>query len=372
MTDLKHEMIQKGKVLVYRVFDVGDEIDLNKTTSILNNSSSPLRFKLKKDSRAMIIKDAPVHVSLGGWQYNIFDEIYDVEIIARIWQFGVVSIIFNVNLPANIQWSRLQTLSTFFDSDTNLHKIAEEKTNILCSQIFAAIKNPTSSTIFEDYVVYFIEKADGLAEDATRVFNHVDVYSLLLAERKENLSDGIKKIINDGIFQYERSDLAVIDWNSALLIEPSGSFDVADTIEFALCQLLEMRYYDDILDERLKSLYNSLDEKKRPGIFSNRFSKISEEAAQKYLEISELVESAENSLKVVGDFYLANIFRAASNRFRFKDWQSSVDNKLNNLAEVSKLLHSEVNEKRALILESIIVILIALEMIPLIIDLKIF
>jgi hypothetical protein len=137
--------------------------------------------------------------------------------------------------------------------------------------------------------------------------------------------------------------------------------DIPDVIEFSLCQLLEMRYYDDLLDEKLTYLYSAL-EKKHFSIFQNHYSALSREAAQIYLEISDTVESVENSMKVVGDFYLAKIFRAASQRLRFTDWRDSVDQKLENLAQVSRLFVNESNEKRNQLLEVIIIVLIAMEL----------
>ena len=202
--------------------------------------------------------------------------------------------------------------------------------------------------------------------NANEIFSKVNVHALILNEIREKnfLSDQIKKTINESMFQYTINDLAVIDWNSAFVIEPNGSMDVPDVIEFALCQLLEMRYYDDVLDEKLASLYNSVDTKKK-GILNTLYASLAEEAGQKYLEISELIENVENSMKVVGDFYLATIFRATLKRFRFGDWQISVDNKLNNLVEVSKLLHGEVHEKRGIVLELTVIFLIMIECIPL-------
>jgi hypothetical protein len=126
-----------------------------------------------------------------------------------------------------------------------------------------------------------------------------------------------------------------------------------------------MRYYDDLLDEKLNNLYNNVVGGKK-GIFSKQYAKFAEEAGQIYIEISEIVENVENSFKVVGDFYLAQIFRASSKRFRFDDWVRSINEKLGNLAEVSKLLHSEVNESRNQIMEITIIALIAVEVVPLI------
>ncbi|MEN0058902.1 MAG: hypothetical protein AAGB31_08710, partial [Bdellovibrio sp.] len=102
---------------------------------------------------------------------------------------------------------------------------------------------------------------------------------------------------------------------------------------------------------------NSIDQK--------YYSRLSKEAAQLYLDISDTIESVDNSMKVVGDFYLAKIFRAASMRLRFKDWKDSVDKKLENMAQISKLFVNEANEKRNQLLEVIIIILIALEVVPL-------
>jgi hypothetical protein len=243
--------------------------------------------------------------------------------------------------------------------------VAHIKAKEFQKDITTAISIPTEWTMNEDYVIYFIQEFEGPKFPAAQIIEKVDVPALILAETKEFLSDSMKKNIIDNRFQYSRDDLVVVDWNSALVIEPGGSMDVPLVIEFALNQLLEMRFYDDLLDQRLNTLYNEVVGKKR-GLFSNKYSQLAEEAGQIYLEISEIVENVENSFKTVGDFYLATIFRASSQRFRFDDWQRSIDDKLGNLAEVSKLLHSEVNESRNQMMEIIVILLIGIEVVPLI------
>jgi uncharacterized Rmd1/YagE family protein len=138
-------------------------------------------------------------------------------------------------------------------------------------------------------------------------------------------------------------------------------------IEFALNQVLEMRYYDDLLDKKLSEIYSAI-ELKDMSIFSGKYNQLALEAGQKYIEIAEIVESVENSLKVIGDLYHSVIFRTASSKFRFSDWQSSIDNKLENLAEISKLLLDKINHRRSHILEIIVIILISLELIPFLIQ----
>ncbi len=80
-------------------------------------------------------------------------------------------------------------------------------------------------------------------------------------------------------------------------------------------------------------------------------------------ESSEIVERIENSLKIIGDFYYAKIYRAAAERFRMNDWKKSVDQKLSNLVEISMLFMNQNNEKKSHLLELIIIFLILIEVV---------
>ncbi|MBY0415613.1 MAG: hypothetical protein K2Q18_15675, partial [Bdellovibrionales bacterium] len=199
--------------------------------------------------------------------------------------------------------------------------------------------------------------------DASAILNEEDIAALILNEEKDQLAHQTSERIYSSKLQYYKNDLAIIDWNSALIIEPTGSLDIPDVIEFALNQLLEMRYYDDLLDKKLKDIYSAV-ELKEMNIFSSRYTDLALEAGQKYIEIAEIVESVENSLKVIGDLYHSTVFRTASNKFRFSDWQRSIDNKLDNMAELCKLLLDNITSKRSHIMELIIIVLISIELIP--------
>lgn len=362
-------VINKGKILVYRVFDIGSEIDLEKVIKLLEEKQGASRIKLDRNYKmSLVISHAPLTIHLGQMEVNFMNGVRIVELEARIWHFGGVSFAFHIPILEGTSWNQLLTMGQWLEKDKELDYIARAKAKELQETIKSAIPVLNDWSVNEDYITYYLQDVQGLEEGAIKLIEKVDVASLILAEPENNLSLQMRKMISDYANSYLKNDLSIIDWNSALLIEPSGSMDVPIVIEFALCQLLEMRYYDDLLDEKLNTLYNSVAQKKS-GILSNKYSKTAEDAGQIYLEIAEIVESVENSLKVVGDFYLANIFRAASSRFRFKDWERSINEKLSNLAEVSKLLHDQVAESRNQMMELIIIALIAVEVIPLIKDL---
>lgn len=351
-----------GRILIYRVFDIGKDVNLEAVQSRFEASTSAQRFRLNRSSKAMIINNAPLSLSVESSKYDALGHPLNLEVTAKIWHFGALSITLSFEIPPNISWDRLIALGNFLENDSNLHNLAKKRAEQILQGMGGERISSVNWETYEDYALYFFSKIEGCEKNAMQIFDKHDVFRLILSENNETLSEQTKKVISESTFQYSQDDLAVIDWNSALIIEPSGSLDIADVIEFALCQLLEMRYYDDILDERLSYLYSFLD--KKP-LWSNPYSKLSKEAARIYLDIADTIESVENSMKVVGDFYLAKIFRAASQKLRFKDWRESVDQKLSNLAEVSSLFVTESNEKRNQLLEMIIIALIAIEVVPL-------
>lgn len=356
--------VKKGKILVYRVFDIGSEIDLEKVEALFEDKKLKERFKLdRKHNMSLIISRSPVSIQLGTFELNLAGNKAQAELIAKVWHFGTVSLCFQIPIQENTSWSELVKIASWLEKDEEIDLLARSKSTEFQNDIKHAIPVPNEWSMNEDYVTYYIQELEGLDGRLVTLSEQVDIPALILAESSETLSEQMKRSILENRFQYSKDDLVVVDWNSALVVEPNGSMDVPLVIEFALNQLLEMRYYDDLLDQRLNTLYNEVVGKKK-GLLSNKYSQLAEDAGQIYLEISEIVENVENSFKAVGDFYLATIFRATSKRFRFDDWQKSINEKLSNLAEVSKLLHSEVSESRNQMLEIIIIILIAIEVVP--------
>ena len=357
--------IKKGKILVYRVFDIGSEIDLEKVEALFETTKTlKERFRLDRKHNSLIISKSPVSVNLGKIQVSLLNESVDAELIAKVWHFGTVSLCFQIPIEEGTSWKKLIEIAAWLERrDDKIESLAREKAKQFQREIQTAIPVLNDWQINEDYITYFIQELEGFEGPLSSLISQVDATALILAEDKELLSDSLKSSTLEKVYQYSKDDMVIMDWNSALVIEPSGSMDVPLVIEFALNQLLEMRYYDDILDQRLSTLYNEVVGRKK-GLLSNKYSNLAEEAGQIYLEISEIIENVENSFKTVGDFYLATIFRATSKKFRFDDWQRSINEKLGNLAEVSKLLHSEVNESRNQFLEIVIIILIAIEVVP--------
>ncbi len=356
--------VQKGRILLYRVFDIGEEINLEKAEQIINDETTRSRFKLRrKDLQSVNVAADPLRVSLGGQEIIIDGLVYKFELNAKIWDFGTFSLTFEFNIPEGSNFLALAKLANLFEDSLEIDEFARLKAREFTQKIQTAMLKTNEWSVYEDYLMFFIEKFEEEAKDINKFLSDEDIAALILTENQETISDQMREKILGSKLQYYKNDLAVIDWNSALIVEPTGTMDIPDVIEFALNQLLEMRYYDELLDKELNQIYSeSLKNNESP--FNSKFQGLAKGAGQKYIEIAEIVETVENSLKMIGDQYLSMVFRTASNKFRFKDWQNSIDNKLENLADLSNLLSDNVHHKRSNLLEMIIIILISIELVP--------
>ncbi len=345
------------------MFEVASEIDLARVERLATGREGTSRLRIARGAagRAVVLRDAPVTLSLGNSTVRLGTESIAAETFCRLWNYGIASIQFHVPIEAGTPWGDLVRLASLAESDNDLDEVALRKVDEVDTALGTAFDRRRVSSRPEDYVIHLLEEIDGArAED---LLQRADVAALILGESGETLSDGIRESTVAAHFSYARDDLTVVDWNSALVLDASGSREVADIIEFAVTYLAEFRYVDAILDERIERLYDAVERRSAMAFLRGDYERLSREAGSLYLEFSEYVERVENSLKFVGDLYLATIFRAAAGRFRLREWEESIGRKLTALARISELLHAEVNVRRSHLLEIVIIILIAYEIV---------
>jgi hypothetical protein len=354
--------IQKGSILIYRVFDIAEEINLLQVERIFSSqaASSRLRFLLSP-RQVVIMRNAPVTLSLGETELTLLDRQVKADVFAKFWDYGVLSLQFQIPIEPGSSWGTMVDWGARIELDTLVDEAARFRAQELIHLARPAMRDPHHWQEIEDYVIYFFEEIAGI-QKARDLVSRADVAKLILAEPHAEISETSRQeILSEGIYQYAENDLTIIDWNSAIVVEPSGKKEVPEVIEFVLTHMMEMRYYDGLLDERLATIYDAIEES-RSRFFSNRFSMLSREASARYIEFSEFIERVDNSFKVVGDFYLAKIFRGAGEQFRIPEWEANISRKINIFSNLSELLQGEVNATRSLWLEVTIVVLISFEL----------
>ncbi|GAB4030300.1 MAG: hypothetical protein Fur0012_06010 [Elusimicrobiota bacterium] len=359
-------VLKKGKIIVHNAFDVGWEVNLSKAQALLAaGERQSSRFKFSKDPRkAIIIKEAPLRVELPPSSVSLQGKENLVTLNSRIWDYGVISVNLEIDIE-NMSWENLLSLSEAIENGEETENLAIKIKDELKARILPAVKNPQEWDYFEDYITYFAQEVEG-ASSPMEIMEKADIASLILAEEPGKLSPAASLPITENYLQYYKNDLAVIDWNSAFIYEPSGNRDVADVIEFSLTHLLELRFYDYLIDKRLDELYDTIHNEKNffKRILKAHYEKLAMDAGRNYVEFSDFIGKVENSLKTVGDPYVATVFRVCAEQFRFEDWYQSISRKMKTLFEITQIFQGEITAMRSHILEIIVIILIAIEVIP--------
>ncbi len=134
-------------------------------------------------------------------------------------------------------------------------------------------------------------------------------------------------------------------------------------LEYAVVELLELRFLDARLDKGLDAAYDLLS---RPRTWRDSISPRSDElqrVAQLQAESATLFEGVNNTLKLLGDQYLARLYGLVSTRFHLHEWDPAIERKLTSLESVYEKLADRAANRRFEALEWIIILLIAVEIV---------
>jgi hypothetical protein len=356
--------VAEGTVHVYRLFDIADAVDLSRAEQLLAAPSSRLRLAGMQSTTALEIPRPPLQVALGRRTVPIAAGPRVGEASARLFDYGVASISYKLTIPPGTDLADLVPLAEELVAAPTpaLDAAARTEAEELSRALAPALERPHSWEGLETYQVFFVRR---LVEPATaeQVLAAAPIARLLLGETSETpLSRDERADVLKHAFSYLEDDLAVVDWNSAFVLEPSGVGDIPDLLEFATAHLLELRYYDALLDRELHAIYDEIEAgRATPNVFTRRYMKLGRRTAALLLELSEMIERLENAVKIIGDFYLARLYRSAVRRFRLPAWQDTVLRKQKLLSGVNGLMNDAADTRRGELLELTVILLILWE-----------
>lgn len=355
--------ILSGSCSALFAYDIGLAIDLDQAArSFADHESEATRPTIKKSRRTPEHLDyhpPPLRVtrqcepiSIGSWSSTPVVEL-------TLFDFGAVSVEYIIPLTGSLADAR--DLSDALYENQTLLIDSRKRVEQLMSTIAPAIRNPIVSDFVEDYLIFHIAECDTPTPDLVR--DQRALLAQILRAERENLSqDEIADALSHRI-NYAETDAALIDFNAAILFDD----DAADTIailEFANVELLEMRHLDDRLDSSLADAYQTVnDPPPLLSLFSRRAGRGAAHVAALEMDAAMLFESVNNALKLVGDQYLARLYRLASQRLHLPEWDANILRKLDTLGSIYQKLTDRQATRRLEALEWIVIILIFLELI---------
>jgi hypothetical protein len=353
--------VQDGVLHVYRLFDVADEIDLARAEAIVSAPRSRLKLEAAQGSTALEIPVPPLHIALGERSVPLRAGARPAEAAAHLYDYGVVSVVYRLPIPSGTSLPELVPLAEELSVTPTpaLDAAARREADELCRALASALTRPHAWEGLETYQVFFVRSFEAPV-GADELVAEAPLAKLLLGEvSAAELSAGEREDVLKHRFSYLADDLAVVDWNSAFVLEPSGVADIPDLLEFATAHLLELRYYDALLDRSLSRIYDELAAGGRfQNVFTRRYRRLQRRTAALLLELSEMTERLENAVKIIGDFYLARLWQSAIRRFRLPAWQETVLRKQQLLSGVNGLLGNAADTSRGQLMELAVILLI--------------
>ena len=240
-----------GTVTAFFLYDVGDEIDLARVRTLIDTTTpAALTTKVTASSQIqyqqppVIIDGTSIGTALAG----------DFRCRIKAFDYGVVSVALTRRLPDT--WpALLQEGRTWHDSSV-MGATAEQVCRTFVDRIAPAMTRPRATFLLEDYLVFALTQLDGdRSADQLLAQHGQNIAQLLRAEQAPLSSQEREEVLRNRI-SYLANDLVIPTWNAAFVYDTEmGAQETLELLEYANSQLLQFRYYDQLLDTELGRIY---------------------------------------------------------------------------------------------------------------------
>ena len=190
------------------------------------------------------------------------------------------------------------------------------------------------------------------------VEHHGDTIASVLRGERATLSRQERDEILRHRISYLANDLVIPTWNAAFVYDtPAGADAALEIVEFANSQLLQFRYYDDLLDTALTSIYANVQKEARwyDAFLGRHYARAARQVHALFIDVNELTDRTENALKIVGDVYAARLFSLVGARLDLDRWKTNVREKLKTLDDIYRFAVEHLSMVRGEVLEMTIV-----------------
>jgi hypothetical protein len=360
-----------GQIVALRLFDIAYAIDLDRAAELCAGRAVRSQLKVTRP-KAVAFGVAPLSIASGPLTINLDAGPVEVAVGARLYDFGAVTL--SLRLPVAGQgWTQYVALVNALDAAVGSGRAGTPWAGVLTRLrgiIGAALVRPSEPKVEEDYLLASVEAFDAPIS-ASELFARADLVALLSGEQRP-LSEPARAELLRSRFSYYDDDLTVLTWDRAFIYDPRGESDVADVLEVANAQLLEMRYYDEWLDDELPRMYALVEAARRRWniVGARRYAALARKLYTMVAEVTELTERVDNALQVTEDVFLARVYSAALELFRVRTLNAAVDRKLSIIRDTYAALNDEASHSRSELMEAAIVLLIVVELVIAVLQLQ--
>lgn len=343
------------------LFDIAEEIDLTLLHQLVGTSPRQREPAFRRPAPEYVrFERTPVVEHLSPCQTAAGEEL---QARVRYFQYGVASV--ELTAPFHAGWQRLIHLANGWIISPELERHARTLLAARLSQLQNVLIKPYPNWISEDYYVVQVNPiGDAAPIPADELIRHCGAQiAQIVRGEQAPLSDAEREEVLQSRISYYPADLLVAGWVAAFVYDtPAAALPTLDLLEYANTQLLEFRYYDEVLTQVLAKVYRQIDVKR--GFFSTwRLAREAAELNTIRLDYRELSERTENAIKFLSDMFYARVYRLAAARIGVNDYRNLVAEKLTTARELYESMVNEFHQQRAFFLELMVVVILIIEIV---------
>jgi hypothetical protein len=353
--------IRSGQIVAFYLFDVAETINLSAISALVGGLTTAARLVPKPATPAYVQYDKPP-VSFDGGVIGM-PELDGFQVRLRAYDYGVVSIALSRAFSGD--WHELVAMGQTLMENAELEQRAEGVVRELVSRLRPALVGVRASYLSEDYLVYVVHDLEPGQDASQLIATHGEAIAAMLRGERQRLSAQERTKILRHRISYLADDLVIPTWNAAFVYDtPGGAQAALEILEFANSQLLEFRYYDELLDRELASIYALLQHPKWYDEWvGSRYRRAARQVHALFIDVNELTDRTENTLKFIGDIYASRLFALGADRLGLGTWKANVQEKLKTLDDVYRFAVELSTISRGQFMELAIVLILVLELV---------
>jgi hypothetical protein len=346
-----------GSLSVLFLYDVADEIRLDELRRLVGapppGREPPFRHhapEYVQFARPPVME--PLKAAFGDGRVAYYD-------------YGVVSLL--LEIPFQGDWDEAIKLASGWMNAPDLEQRAAEALRPLLERAAPAFVNPYRERLTEDYFIFQLRQ---IVDGGNRIVSAAElletfgdqIAQIVRGERAVFSASERSEILNARMSYYD-SDLLVAGWTAALIYDtPEGAAPTIQLLEYANTQLLEFRHYDALLTNLLMAAYRSIE--RGTGFRARwRLAHEAEHLNTIRLDVRELTERVDNSIKFLSDMFAARLYRMASARIGVPDYRRLVEQKLESAGDLYGFMMDQYHQGRAFLLEVMVVVILIIELV---------
>jgi hypothetical protein len=354
------DTIRSGVVTALYLFDVAQAIDLAVVKNRLGARAAIAKLDDKSAGPPRLRYIQPPVVADG--EALGCRELDGFQVRVKFYDYGVISLM--LSRPFQGTWADLVGLGQALIENEPLEQHAADACQQIVAAMAPALSGKRHAFLDEDYLIFAVTALDEPLTSAEVLERHGGDIAQLLRGERQPLSQQERDSVLRNALSYIADDLVVPAWNAAFICDSEPAvLQAVEILEFANSQLLEFRYYDDLLESELTRLYAELQQPRwADRLVGRRHARAAVELQALFVDVNELTDRLENAVKFVGDIYAARLFGNIAARLGLDRWKNNVEEKLRTLNDIYRFAVEQTGMSQANLLELVIVLILVIEL----------